>query len=534
MRKLIVGLVALMLVIILAPWAMGIWFEHSYRQVAASFNAQDDMVVQIQEYHRGWWRSSAVVHVQIKNPDVRKFVEQSGVANAKLDFVLQQDIQHGPLLYRYTKGLPSVFGLASIHNIHSVLNDNDLVTFSGNYFKSFYFMPVSLKAVDNQFHFIFDKGISGGVWFLPAENRMMGNVTLSDFSVTQDNYIVLIPNATLQFDQYRAPSGLWLGSVRLKLPEINVQNNDGSKINIEDLDFYTDNKESGDVIKAFNDLSVGKMDFGVEVLGPLHVQISASDLNANAILNMIAAYQKIQNEGELYQSQLQQKMSAMLPKIISEDSEIKLDSLKLVAPVGRLQISGEMNWPLHLAPASGALLLFQESSAQANMRISQELVNKLIGYISWLPSFRSVSPERHAELIELQKNLEMANQRNFLFISMLVHYGVLSDNNALELLGLQKADASVDEYFRVIKILFLDKKITLMVSHMLFWQYADVKHQIQVLNQALDADQLSIQQQMRNQVEAWVKAGYISKEKNDYVITIQKENDTMKVNGKEL
>jgi uncharacterized protein YdgA (DUF945 family) len=117
MRKFVSAMLALIVIIVFSPWITGIWFEKSYHNIISFYNAEGDVAIQILKYHRGWWKSEATLNVKIMNPNVRLFWEGSHVKHPEFNFTVDQEIQHGPILYYDTKELPVFFGLASVHEI---------------------------------------------------------------------------------------------------------------------------------------------------------------------------------------------------------------------------------------------------------------------------------------------------------------------------------------------------------------------------------------------------------------------------------
>jgi uncharacterized protein YdgA (DUF945 family) len=409
-----------------------------------------------------------------------------------------------------------------------------MVTFSGKYYKHIKFPGFQFINSENNLHFNSNHGIQGYVWIYQKNPRVSGEIKLSEFTVTDGKNVLSIPSLIFKFDQYRAESGLWLGKAALAISEIVLSDPNGNHWNLSHIDFNGAINEASGKVSGYRTFDISRISFGDEAIGPLHLQLRITALNSQAIVNIIDAYQKIMREGELYQSQLQSKISSLLPRIFSRKSNIKLEAFDITAPQGNFQMNGQMYWPLSGSPAQDISELFQDASAQANIRVAIPLLDKLVAYASQLPYFRSVSPARHDELVNLQLNLQFANQRNYLFIIMLTNKNILSEQIAVNLLEMQKNDASLDEYYVMLQEIFLRKQISRVLSYALFWQYLDVKNHVNALEQALDSDEKTINQQLQAQFDDWVKQGYITRDKNDYVVTIQKDSSVTRVNGKDI
>lgn len=548
MRKFFVVILTFLAISILSPWFTGIWFERTYRSLIAFYNAKTDVNIEILQYHRGWWKSKAVLYIHFLHPEIRQYFKDLGVQNPGLDITLDQSIEHGPVIIQPES--PSRFGLAYIHSLvflskdiqkimqaadenqPIIITNNDLVTFAGNYYKHFAISPFQLMYVKNDLLLKFIQGIRGDLWISPRKNHFQGKVNLQSVIAMSGNNILTSPDFVIQFDQYQSKSGLWLGDSSVITSQINWDNNSQTLLQLFGMNFHGNIGESVGELYGLKVLELDQLNLAGRSLGPIHLKISASGLSVKGLLNVMDAYQKITNRGELYESQLKQKILSLLPAIFSKKSELKIDELEVISPEGNLQLTGKMNWPFNGASSDGFIGIYQDSKAEAKLRVSKKFLNKFLDDISQLPYFRSITQERRNQLLDLQQNMQSANQRNFLFISWLALNGFLTENDAIQLLTLQRNDEPLIKYSELLKKLFLDRVISRELSYKLFWQYVDVKHQVNLFDQALDVDQKIVKQQMEAQVNEWVKDGYITQEKNDYVISVQKDNGLIKLNGK--
>lgn len=550
MRKLIGCVLALLMIVLLSPWFTGMWFQRTYQNVITFYNLQGGFNIDLMKYHRGWWASDATLQIEVIDPDVLRYFSELGINNPKLTVTFYQHIQHGPVIL--DSSASSTFGLAFIRNAVNlskdlrllvqsvnadqplVVNVNDFVTFFGEYYKSFTVSPFKLMDINKKTMIQFNQGSQGSLWIFPNNRRMNGNIALQSVLIMNGKNVITIPTLSLQFKQYRTPSGLWLGQSGVMASDVTWLGENDLSVHLSDINFHGTLDEKAGEIYGRRYLDIKQIEVAGRSIGPVHLQMSASGLSVKGVLNLIAAYQKIMRRGELYESQLSQNMSSLVPTLFSTNTEVTIDGLNVDSPDGNLQLSAKMNWPFNESSADGVYGLYQDANAQAQLRVSKELLNKIINDISQLSYFRSITSERRDELIDLQNNLQSAGQRNFLFISQLVRDGVISEDQALELLAIQKNDASLEEYFSTLKKMYLDRQISRQLTYMLFWQYADVKQHVAMLDQAFDVDQKIVKQQMHDQITQWIKEGYITQDKNDYVISVHKDNVSVKVNGKEL
>lgn len=549
-RRITIGVALVLLLLVLAPWATGIWFEQSYRRMISSYNLQGDVHVQIVEYHRSWLRSEALILIKIKSPEIRELLQAFGASGSIYELILEQKIQHGPFIYNKAK-LPSFIGLVAIKNtLHispdiqaifmpqkkklSILTNEDLVSFAGNYFKHFEIEQVQVSNASNNIIMQIGQGILGNIWLLSKPNRILGDVALNNFVLKDQENKISMSNLEINFDQQQAPSNLWVGKMSLKFPEMTWIKSNDQKVSISDFDFQGVLSESSGKLYAQRNLNIKSVQIDDETVGPIHLKISASRLSSKAILDIISAYLRIVREGELYESQLQYKMSGMFPQVFLRNAKVKVEDLNIATERGELKLIGELTWPYNESGVSNVSTLWNDAYGQGNLKISKLLVNHILDYALETPIIYGMLTNKQKELLAIQQNLQLASQRNYFFIYMLVTNHFLTNDNALDLLDLQRDDAPIQEYAAQLKKLFLDTQITREQSYMLFWQYSAVTWQMRALDDAIELDKKNIKDKFNQQVNTWLKQGLITQDQNNYTVLIQKEGETIKLNGKEI
>jgi uncharacterized protein YdgA (DUF945 family) len=551
MRKITGIVLSLILVIFISPWLLGWWLQHVYQELITSYNKQGNVVIEVMHYHRHWLSTDAKFHIQIINPAVRQLFVDAKKTNPNLEITVAQHIQHGPILSHKTADMPSMFGLAFIYNSIDLSEDikslfqatsnqavslggDDYISFAGNYLKHIVLSPVRYVYKDANLNFEFKQGIQGHVWIYPNQHHFSGEFELADFVLKNGDDIIGAPNIKFIFDQHQSINQLWIGHAGLELASLSMRNDIGDQLAITGVNFQGDISEASGELSDARRLTIEKIEIDGETFGPVHLKLKTSGLSAKAITDLIATYQKINQQGELYASQLKLKMLSLIPGIFSGNAEIKLEDFDVVAKEGRLQAKGKMDWFGGESSVSDFSELLDDSNIQGKLRISKVLANRFVEYASQMPFFRTISRKRRMELLDLQDNIELANQRNFLYLVVLVDGKTLAESSALNLLGLQKSSAPLSEYAKATRDLFLGGQIDRLLSYRLLWLYIDIKQRSDDLDQALLMDDKSLRKSLHTEFNDWVKAGYITQDKEDYVISIQKEQSLLKLNGKEV
>ncbi|EKD55482.1 MAG: hypothetical protein ACD_60C00005G0009 [uncultured bacterium] len=172
MRKFISGFVILLMaVLVTAPFILGIFIQKKYPTLLSFYNLRDDVEVNVVDYQRNWFSSDVTLKVIVKNDDdLQETLKSLHAATTRFppryQFMVQQHIQHGPLIYWDSQHFPSIFGLAAIRNnvilsedarnlltalgIDEIkeLSQYDFITYRGNYFNQIDLIIGKIQWVD--------------------------------------------------------------------------------------------------------------------------------------------------------------------------------------------------------------------------------------------------------------------------------------------------------------------------------------------------------------------------------------------------
>ena len=539
-------------VLVLGPLITGVFLKRDYNNLIAFYNSKEDVHVKMMYYHRGWWTSDAMLNVEIKNPQFIEFFEELGLAQKDIptQYMLDLHIQHGPIFYQPMNS--SIFGLASIQNnlkwtpevfkFFKLLGieknfievDNDLVSFTGNYLKHLKLNTFKTIHLQNDIA-IQIKSFDAQWWIMPESQRISGNVQLERIKIYDDHDSILIPNATFKWDQNENARHWWLGKSALFISAITGQELDKKTFVISGLNFDGYAEEKNGMLNSSRQFKISKIQSDDLSLGPFHLQISVNQLNTDAIIDLITAYRNIMRRGELYESQLQQKMYTMLPSVINPGSVIKLDKLDFSTPEGHLNMKGELKWEADNGSLPEDLVdLIQTANAEINLRISINLMDRLINWVSVLPFMNQAEPEAEQAYLDARSTMTFAMQKNVLLIINLARQHLLPENDALELLSLQKNRVTVEEYNKLLTKLFLDRDISRMTNYQLTMQYSEVQQPLALIETYLKQNQEFNIQELHNLLNQWLKAGYIKREQDNYVVSVVQSQGQLQVNDKKI
>jgi len=269
--------------------------------------------------------------------------------------------------------------------------------------------------------------------------------------------------------------------------------------------------------------SVRLTQFADKQVGFINVDMSFDKFNVSAMRRLLDVYQEIIEHGEIYQGQLKQKISLLLPTIVNAGSSIHLSEFDLSMPNGKIVANGVLEWPENnFLPPSHLRDLLMSAMAQLNLKVSKNLLPDLIQLAATMPDFvRDVAkPERNL-LIDARNEMEFAGQRNLLFIGYFSDRGYISKQAEDILLDAQKNLIPLNEYIQAVKNLFLDRQISLVVSYQLCWQYAQIQKPYRFLTDRVVAYQQIAAKQLREQFDRLLKKGYVNESNADYVAILK-------------
>lgn len=271
-------------------------------------------------------------------------------------------------------------------------------------------------------------------------------------------------------------------------------------------------------------------------IGPIEMEVSIHKLNSPAIHDLLAAYHNYIQNGEVYQGQLRQRISMILPTIVSAGSSVSLDKFNFSASNEVMSMNGVFEWPeMNFIQPSDVHDLIMTGQAQLDMKVSKKLASNLIHLASTNPDFiRDVAEPQRNILIAARDQLDFAEKRNAIFIDYLSDRNYISKKAEDTLIDMQKNMVPMDEYIKTVSDLFLDRQIALVVSYQLGLQYAEIIKPYQFLENSVLEYQKIAEKQIQEIFNAYVKKGYISENHDDYSAMLKWSENAFTSNGIEV
>jgi len=556
MRKLLAIVLIPVMILVFGPWVTGIWLKYQYEKMIALYNATGSFHIELKNYQRHWFNADVSLAVETRDTTIQNILTTLGmdedVFPKKINFTIDQHIQHGPFIYHDIQNLPTRFALASVHNTFffpnemkkllqtlgvsttTVQTDDNCVTFAGNYLQRFSIANLQFIHPEKQAR-MWIKGMQAAFWLQLEVPHIQGEMDVNDFSFANKKNAFSLSGVQLRLDQHSTLSGLWVGKMDWNIAGIRWKAKSIPPVILSGIHVSSDLHESGGKLWSKPRLKIDKIAMDAQAAGPISLQITARKLNAQALLNIAAVFESVLQRGELYHSELWQRVSFILPTLMAPGASVKVDKFEFVTETGSIQIKAGILWPnKDILPANDMLEMMDNGRVYAKARASKTFVSQVIGILSGLSLFREVPEQALDELSGMENDATSAMQRNAFLLASLVDANELSENDAEQLVGLLRDEPVGDQYPDKVKQLFLTKAISQETTYLLYWNMVAIQQLVISYRQQVAQYQYVISQQLSNQFDDWIKQGFIKENDKDYSVSMTREEGVLTVNGKKI
>ncbi len=557
MRKLAsVTLVLVIALFVISPWLCGLVLQKKYHQFVQEFNETNQSIqVTVTHYARHWFFSDATLIVTVESlpktlPDVATLFQST--TTSRYQFVIQQHLIHGPYIFHTPAKSPTHIALALIENTvipapqtALLLHENEmpdffagenfsLMFFNGNYFTYFKLnkMHLSLNVMSGTGSMTWGGG-EGKVWLDRDLQNVSGDLHLHDVMIRDADSALSMTQLDLQLNQHKSHYGIWLGEDRVVLPAFILHLSNDNTVSIYGVDLRGDSNELTGQLNGSSNLSIEKILFANQKLGPVHIRLSESKLNVKTMQTMWATYRDILQNGEMYESQLHYKLAFLLPLIISPGTSVRVDQCDIGSPHGNLHMKGVLSWPAkNFMRPDNVDEMVQAANLAMKLQVAKPLVNDAINYMSGMSDFiGNAAVQDRSALLSLRDQLEFSVRQNVFLIADFERDQIISTQAADKLLDLQDKFVSMEDYSAELSRLFWAKDITLAASYWLNWQYYQVQKPYQTLLNKVDVYQVVVKKQLQQQIKKFIAERYLILQDDSYVVLINWANGQLKING---
>ncbi|OUS30022.1 hypothetical protein A9Q98_05345 [Thalassotalea sp. 42_200_T64] len=372
--------------LLVAPYFSGQLAETELRNMVAKMQNIPDAVVTIENYHRGWFNSTADV--------VLNYIQEidSQVAPLEMKITSKQSMQHGPILSQ-SNGLG--FGLIDIaYDFELTHNQDAALEFTHNFTKdklesymrigytgtmtSFISLqPVKIVSDDGTFDIkalTFDSVFSRNGRLQMSGNWQGLDVTKLAQKLMSINEIQFSADQQVVRGDIFSYNALALGDSNFYINNIEMIGATAAEsVTINDLTMQSSSHEENGFMYADVDINIDSIKAIGQEFNKFAYQLSFNKLD----LDVYQEFQNlmIDNNGQQDPDMLMMQMQAMLPKLLTSGPELKINKLGMQTAQGEIASQLNISFDQSVLDVDNPMTMFMALQADANGSAPIEFFN---------------------------------------------------------------------------------------------------------------------------------------------------------------
>lgn len=395
MKKL-AGLVVIVAALILGSYyVMGVITEHTLKKNIAMMNQSNGITLNLEQYHRGWYRSNALLTGQLHVP-LRTITGQDGQVTTvpAQDYQMQMplDIYHGPIMFA---GMKPMFGLGYVHShvtlpqpyaaqfaqLYTSESTSPMLDFSMfvSYFnKSTLHLDVpafKLTAKDGNTTFEW-LGMTSDLAVTSHRDKIRGRVTVDGFNLLKNKLSVILGSVTTDYNLHQTSLGLYLGDANLKLSDLSVKQDDAKEVIVNQWKIHSGSDVKNGLFNSQLNASFNKLTVDGRVYGPVLLDVSVNNLDAVVLAKINEQSNKMQQGTDLEREQVMLSLLPELPKLFGKGAVFKVSELNIVMPEG--EINGTLLVSLPDTIVESPFQLIQKIHGEGKLMFSGAVLKQLL------------------------------------------------------------------------------------------------------------------------------------------------------------
>jgi uncharacterized protein YdgA (DUF945 family) len=385
--KKITGLVAILIVALLGGYyATGVLTEKTLKNNIAAINDPNGLAVNFSEYHRGWFKSTAILETKLHIPahvvkGANGQAETTPEQNLRLP--LPMTINHGPIIFS-RKGIHFGYGYAhSVVQIPAEYQAQFDAMFTKESQKPHFDISIlvnylnhstiklgipAFKAttIENNINFAW-KGMLSSSKLSPGMDKLVGDFHIKGFHADKGTDLdVNMGTFDVDYNLKKVASGVFLGPTNLSFDSFTVKAKDNDLFQLSEFKIKSNNGIKDNLFYASINVELEKIEANKKVYGPGKLDISIKNLDSASLLKIHQQAMTMQQSDE---SQRQRQMMAMLPDLpalLSKGPELEIAKFEFTMPEG--VIKSHLKFVIPQEENSNTLQMIQK--IQGNGKIS--------------------------------------------------------------------------------------------------------------------------------------------------------------------
>lgn len=519
----------------IVPWVDGQIVKHNYTNLLNAINADSQFNLKVLEYRTGWITSRVKISVA---PDSDSSSVRMPGQNASV--TVEQKIIHGPIIFDQDK---ITFALASIKtSFHApevieafllggkketgLMQVETLSNFNGSYDSQ---IQIPIISFQSPFGGLTWQGFNGNTYMEVTQQRLSrfkAQFIIGSISVDSRQGSFIAEPETYTYDMTRQANSLWNGTISLSAPSMSF-NYLSQSHNLTKLDFSTSfGVDGNNFYNILIDSSLDQLKTPNYFINPAKFKLAINNLNVNGCIEFMSLISALKSQ-QISTDDLESQYEIILPHLITPSTNINTDLL-VSTSAGRMISNAKLFWPKNMSSSATLEEVANKMNVQANFRISISLVNRIMQVLAdknkskLVPSIFTGGQANAADKKEFDDQIDAWVQQ-----------GQVSSYAADKLKEMRDKHISMDVYATNVDQFVKVNEILPNAASPLKEQYAALgKKDSTFFSQRSVADEsVSPLQKMQNQLDDMLKKGYLVRDKDDYVISVTREQGVMKANG---
>jgi hypothetical protein len=381
-KKIALGLISLIIIIALfMPLGISFWLQANYPKFIANINKQSSQIqVKLEKFKRGWFHSTAVVsYYPAKQPNNKTYAVITQQTFLQGPFIFSRDHNKTEFHFAIAMLRTTSSSIKAMHSLHATISFNGNIHTYAHIKKAEIKLPV--KGLEVKI-----KNLNINSTANIYADHVVANITAKKFKIiipsenNQTQQSICLRDVTIATKQENLNT-LPTGFVNIDAKEIIANNNDGGKQNspftINNLNIKTQNELINNKINSNLIINIKSITPEKQTpLGPLQIDMSIKNADANAILKLRNFLQQEKNQANTTQKN-EDMMEKLLLNIASKGLTLTVNNASVATANNKAAIQANVEIP-KLDPKTAALEITKKHHVKLQLQISQDWLVSLL------------------------------------------------------------------------------------------------------------------------------------------------------------
>ena len=395
MKKLL-GLVVIVAALVLGGYyGMGLITERTLKNNIAIINHSNGLFVDVAEYNRSWFKSTAVLNWRINIPE-----HLAKSANGTVAMVPAQDykvqmpltIYHGPVIaspagvkfglgYAHSDVVMPAMYTAKFSNLFTSESTQPKLIFSilVNYLNTsaLQLNVPSFKLISKQDGGLFEwDGMEDDLHVTSNLKNIDGNINVAGIRITKNKIKATISKIKSAFDLHQTEAGMYLGELSFSLPSLILQENTQKIFEIEQFNIHSNSDVQNALFEQYVKVFFDKFTSKSQTYGPALLEISIKNIDATVLARLNAQANQMQQGSDLDRQRSLLTMLPELPALFSKGAQFEISKLSVVVPDG--VVEGDLSISLPKGNAGNPFKLLQKVQGHGKLKLPEGMVKHVV------------------------------------------------------------------------------------------------------------------------------------------------------------